>query len=368
MQNTASHSSMSGYDTQTGTGDFIQVQVKADRQAAGMNGITVSVETRALRIAHAFDLFPSVPCTSSLAQRVDPVFGVNVNESRHTELRDTWTETQAWLQVAANKMFDHTTYSTKWFGNSSNQCAQLNDVALTIYGAIDTLRNTRLKKGSGTHCQNGVMAYVITYLDANDNSFLGGEKDTEGKDVIHVCDQYYLQNLYTIDSWRYGAMVHEAVHHQGPVDQDVKALSNGSENRTSYGQNNCLWLAQNHPAEAMYNADNYRWFVYDLVAHVRSAERAQRAQILSGISDSFFDLVISYGSNAGQWVKAYMTRWFPVHRWADYFIGFGFAFIGFVFVIFGCVFVARPRPRRVETVQSDGVEGLDPADEVYTPD
>jgi hypothetical protein len=297
MQDTASHSTLSGYDTETGAGDFIQVQVRVDRNAAGTNGVSVSVETRALRIAHAFTLFPSVPCISSLVQRADPVFGDNVDQSRRAELQDTWVETQAWLQVAANKMFDYPDYSTKWFGNSSNQSAQLNDVALTIYGAIDTLRNTRLKKGNVTHCQNGVLAYVITYVDANDNSFLGGEQDTEGKDVIHVCDQYYQQNLYTTDSWRYGAMVHESVHHQGPVDVNINALSGGTENRTSYGQENCLWLAQNHPAEAQNNADTYRWFVYDLVAHVRTGNKPTDSP---ESSDSFWDLVISYVKNAGQ--------------------------------------------------------------------
>jgi hypothetical protein len=246
--------------------DVVVIRVKSDQQGFSPARLMHSVERLIVRLANMFSLYPSnttVPLGSSLLTRDDPTFGVHVQDERKDKLTFTWIETQAWVIAALKMLPDRPDLVTKWFGNGSNA----SDVRGVLIGAMDTLSQSHIMRGTEEYCVEGVVAYVITYVDSETDKFLSGQADENGNDIIHVCERYWTPELFSSPSWRFGAMVHEAVHHQGMGDEPYQGKS-------PYGHDNCLALAQNEPSLAMKNADNYRWFVYELVANNNTAQAA----------------------------------------------------------------------------------------------
>jgi hypothetical protein len=243
--------------------DVIKVRINAGHQEV----LRYTVEELVLRIANNFDIFPSAAGTGTargwgndgaagLLHTADvPTFGNYVDSKRFNELTEIWIEAQSWVRNAVNKLPVNPTIANVWFGDTSP--ANIQKVRKILQGMVQTLEKTHVKKGSHEVCKEKVMAYVMATHDNGEFQSSERTDSSPPKYVINVCPYFWQQGLLSRSLIKYGFAVHEAAHHHGPEDVIYRGMS-------PYESKTCKLMAKESPELAARNADNYKWFVYEM--------------------------------------------------------------------------------------------------------
>lgn len=148
-------------------------------------------------------------------------------------------------------------YMIKWFGDEVyNTPALRNEVVRVVNGVSNILDHTELHIG-GSRCtlsSGSVMAYVSHVYDAS-----------TGKDLTLTATN--LWPIYLCEPWlvataahQIGALIHEASHLVGTHDHPLGY----------YGPDSCQALARSNSSQAVRTADNFNYFITDLL-HMSSA-------------------------------------------------------------------------------------------------
>lgn len=141
----------------------------------------------------------------------------------------------------------------KWFGQHADQDLALHQIRQVLSEAQQAVSNAVIRKGGGGHdryggkhnCGDTNTTYAYVYPGLTERV------GTEHRHVIYMCDF-----VLGMDDWVEvsGTLIHEATHHFGTFDFE-------------YGHGPCEELAKNDPMSALHNADNFEYFVDDLVAN-----------------------------------------------------------------------------------------------------
>lgn len=153
---------------------------------------------------------------------------------------------------------------TTWFGPYT--AANIASAKSVIHAMVRQLDGTTALTfdGAGAHCGVGTVAYVMVPAAGGGVPGPGGVgrvPGVVGPMTVNLCQAFYTAPLLGRDS-QVGTIIHEVSHLVGNTD-DVPRPGGGAYAdgfTETYGETNCKWLAKNHPALALTNADNYLFY------------------------------------------------------------------------------------------------------------
>jgi len=177
--------------------------------------------------------------------------------------REFSTRASAWIATALHNLNAGRSQVKKWFILSSDGevTAQIHESRRHLTRMLQLMTWFLIEKGTpaevGGPCSfsqtatsvGGTMAYVGAISTCGVNSEMDcGEKTTNGRYIINICEFYWLRYFDTGD--RVGTIVHESSHHFGTED---------------FGYCDAIDCLSMPSAEAQRNADTYTRFVHQLV-------------------------------------------------------------------------------------------------------
>mmetsp|Transcript_18168 Transcript_18168/g.31895 ORF Transcript_18168/g.31895 Transcript_18168/m.31895 type:complete len:514 (-) Transcript_18168:20-1561(-) len=142
-----------------------------------------------------------------------------------------------------------------WFGDTSGETRQR--IRFVLNSIDKVLINVAYKPGGET-CSDTTYAFVYPYG--------GKSKNEKGQFVYYMCDYYFKVPL----GEQIETLTHEGSHHAVGFTDDVRFETEYYEGEvTAYGRDLCRILARDHPKDALKNADNYCYYINDLVTRRR---------------------------------------------------------------------------------------------------
>lgn len=184
----------------------------------------------AVRLAKIFNVFPQAPDQGALLEIDDPKFGPLVDTADYSTWKDIVVESEAWVQSALNKLPGSQNLVRAWFGRGDADT--MRKVRVGLVGMVKTLNNILIKVGQPPTCsdESNVMAYVNVWTNHWTGAFVRAEKEGQGH-VINFCKRYWKPSNFNLPSSKFGTVVHESSHHQGPSDESYM----GAEHKV------CAW-------------------------------------------------------------------------------------------------------------------------------
>mmetsp|Transcript_4308 Transcript_4308/g.12208 ORF Transcript_4308/g.12208 Transcript_4308/m.12208 type:complete len:381 (+) Transcript_4308:63-1205(+) len=225
-------------EVQNMTGKEQAVEVKA-------KAFDYSAEDIAVRVAQLFRIYPAPGGEMEvdelhLAGAAAKAFG---STSERALVQKRLGESQAYVNVALRTFAAGGTGAevTKWFGADALTYEPARKQIVSVLNSIsNVLGHSHVAEGSS--CKSQVFAYVYP---CRPNPL---EKDLSGRYYLFVCDMFF-----SVQEEQICTLVHESSHHSTACTKDLV-----------YGTRACMQLAKASPTYALYNADNYGYYIREV--------------------------------------------------------------------------------------------------------
>lgn len=224
--------------------------------------IDYSVWEAARRIANFFRIYPckrAEQSAVSFAEVNGSAWPSGGEDAHNAKLQ----EAIAYTSTAIGHFNNHLTETqmTRWFGSGSFSSSTKRQEVLRVMNAVDHMISNVEGYYPGPQCSSNTYAYVYPRAYDCELSELGTRACTKvgEKYVFYLCALYLNRPSEMIET-----LVHEGSHHATSYLTDV-AFTNGQK---AYGRSTCESLATNSPDAAITNADNFCYYIQDVVSQV----------------------------------------------------------------------------------------------------
>eukprot|EP00746_Dinoflagellata_sp_MGD_P014225 gnl/MRDRNA2_/MRDRNA2_131088_c0_seq1.p1 gnl/MRDRNA2_/MRDRNA2_131088_c0~~gnl/MRDRNA2_/MRDRNA2_131088_c0_seq1.p1 ORF type:complete len:452 (-),score=62.65 gnl/MRDRNA2_/MRDRNA2_131088_c0_seq1:30-1331(-) len=170
---------------------------------------------------------------------------------------------QSWVSLAIRQFMNKKTEPamTRWFGSGTFSNEESRSQVQKILNSVNAaLRKTAFRKGSAEEC--GTLSFAYTDLKRQKTWW-------SGHFIIYICDHFAEMSLdHQIET-----LVHEASHHAVAYTRDICVeygrfgIASGCV-KYAYGRERCQELAINSSEQAIKNADNFCYYVQEVVDFV----------------------------------------------------------------------------------------------------